>query len=155
MTIHTTLKEPLPIGRGPFGARFICDISGGSFEGVRLRGSILPSGGASILSDPEGIGHLDVRLVFETHDGAYIYVQDHAVFATNDRIQEILAKGGETEYGDCYFMAQLRFETGSKGYQWVNRVMAVAEGRLLHKAVEYRVYEVMNDQQQSQDNKSK
>jgi len=155
MIIHTTFKEPLPIGRGPFGARFVTDISSGSFEGARLRGSILPSGGVSILFDPEGNGHGDGRLVLETNDGAYIYAQYQAVFATNDRIQEMLAKREETEYGDCYFVAQFRLETGSKGYQWLNLVMAVAEGRLLRRGVEYRVYEVMNDQQESQKNKSK
>ncbi len=146
MTIHANLKDPIPVGRGPFGVRIVCDVSGGTFEGERLRGTILPGGGGWILSDPEGIGRLDSRLVFETHDGAYIYLQYYGVVATDNRIQKNLAEGRETEYGDSYFMAQLHFETGSKRYQWLNRVVAVAEGRLLHRAVEYRVYEVMNDQ---------
>ncbi len=145
MPIHTTLKDPVPIGRGPFGVRIVCDVSGGTFEGERLRGTILPGGGAWILSDPEGIGRLDVRLVLETHDGAYIYLQYYGVVATNDHVQKNLAEGRGTEYGDSYFMAQLHFETGGKRYQWLNRVVAVGEGRLLNRAVEHRVYEVMND----------
>ena len=148
MTIHTAFKDPVPIGRGPFGVRIVWDISGGSFEGERLRGTILPSGGAWILSDPEGIGRLDVRLVLETHDGAYIYVQYYGVVAINDQTWKNLSERRETEYGDSYFMAQLHFETGSKRYQWLNLVIGVAEGRLLHRAIDYRVYGVMNDQQQ-------
>jgi hypothetical protein len=41
-------------------------------------------------------------------------------------------------------MIQPRFETGDPRYAWLNRVVAVAEGRVLPNAVEYRVYELVN-----------
>ena len=87
---------------------------------------------------------MDVRLVLEIHDGAYVYVPNYGVVVSNDCVHKNLAEGRDTEYGDCYFMAQLHFETGSKCYQWLNRVIAVAEGRLLHYAVGFRVYEVIH-----------
>ena len=39
-------------------------------------------------------------------------------------------------------MTQPRFETGDPNYAWLNSVVAVAEGRALPSAVEYRVYQV-------------
>ena len=37
------------------------------------------------------------------------------------------------------------FETGDERYAWLNSVVAVAEGRVLPNAVEYRVYACAND----------
>jgi len=37
-----------------------------------------------------------------------------------------------------------RFETGDPRYAWLNAVVAVAEGRVLPNAVEYRVFQVSN-----------
>ena len=40
-----TLKEPLQIGAGPFGARAFVEVTGGTFEDKRLNGKILAEGG--------------------------------------------------------------------------------------------------------------
>ena len=52
--------------------------------------------------------------------------------------------GQETDFGDTYFMTSPRFETGDPRYQWLNRIVAVAEGRVLPNAVEYNVYQLVN-----------
>jgi hypothetical protein len=62
----------------------------------------------------------------------------------NEKVLGALGKGEATDYGDTYFMTQPRFETGDPRYAWLNRVVAVAEGRVLPNAVEYRVYELVN-----------
>ena len=92
--------------------------------------------------DAEGVGRLDVRGTLETDDGAKIYVQYPGVLVMNEKVQAALAGGGETAFGDTYFMTQPRFETGDPNYAWLNSVVAVAEGRALPGAVEYRVYQV-------------
>jgi hypothetical protein len=43
-------------------------------------------------------------------------------------------------------MTQQRFETGDPRYAWLNSAVCVAEGRILPNAVEYRVFQVVNDQ---------
>ena len=90
----------------------------------------------------DGVGRLDVRATLETHDGARIYVQYYGVLVLNEAVAKALSEGGETQYGDTYFMTQPRFETGDPNYAWLNSVVAVAEGRALPSAVEYRVYQV-------------
>jgi hypothetical protein len=145
MTYRATLKDPVEIGAGPQGTRNIYDVTGGEFEGPRLRGRILPSGGDWILVDSEGVGRLDVRATFETEDGARIYVQYYGVVEINEKVAAALERGEETQYGDAYFMTQPRFETGDEKFSWLNRVMAVAEGRVLPSAVEYRVFELALD----------
>ena len=144
MTYHVDLKPPVEIGAGPLGTRIVFDVLGGSAEGPRLRGRFLASGGDWILVDAGGTGRLDVRGTLETEDGARIYVQYFGVLEMNDAVQTALASGGSTDYGDTYFMTQPRFETGDPRYAWLNAVVAVAEGRVLPNAVEYRVFQVSN-----------
>ena len=131
MTVHVDLKPPVDLGTGPYGTRIIFDITGGHFEGARLRGAILPSGGDWLLIDAAGVGHLDVRLTFETEDGARIYVQYYGVLVMNENVNRALTQGGSIAYGDTYFMTQPRCETGDARYKWLNRVAAVAEGRVV------------------------
>jgi hypothetical protein len=66
MTLYADLRSPTEFGTGPYGTRLVVDAIGGHFEGPRLRGTILPSGGDWILIDNEAIGHLDVRAAMET-----------------------------------------------------------------------------------------
>jgi len=145
LTYRADLKPPVEVGKGPFGTRSVFDVTGGSAEGPRLRGKLLPSGGDWLLLDEGGIGRLDVRGTFETDDGAHIYVQYFGVLEMNEKVLGALGKGEATDNGDSYFMTQPRFETGDPRYAWLNRVVAVAEGRVLPNAVEYRVYELVNE----------
>ncbi|MFQ5700188.1 MAG: DUF3237 domain-containing protein [Myxococcota bacterium] len=141
---HADLKPPVAIGVGPLGNRQIFDVTGGTFEGPRLRGTIVPSGADWLLADANGVGRLDVRATFETHDGAFVYVQYYGIVVMNEKFTQALATGAPSSYGDIYFMIQPRFETGDPRYAWLNSVVAVGEGRVLPNAVEYRVFEVQN-----------
>ena len=143
MTYRADLKDATQIGAGPVGARTIVDVQGGSFEGPKLKGRLLESGADWFVVGPDGIGRLDVRATLETEDGAHIYMQYHGVMVINDKVMASLAGEGEYEYGDSYFMTAPRFETGDERYAWLNALVAVAEGRILQNAVEYRVYAVI------------
>ena len=145
LTYRADLKPPVEVGAGPFGSRMIFDVIGGSAEGPRLRGKLLASGGDWLLVNANGTGYLDVRGTLETDDGARIYIQYHGVVEMNEKVMAASAKGEESAYGDTYFMTQPRFETGDPRYQWLNSIVAVAEGRILPNAVEYRVYQLVND----------
>ena len=134
-----------PVGRGPVGERMIAEVTGGTFEGPRLKGEILTCGGDWILTGDDGFGRLDVRLTMKTDDGAHIYVQYGGLLEFNEKVQAAFADGSGTEYGDAYFMTQPRFETGDERYAWLNQLVAVGQGRLLPGGVAYDVYACMND----------
>lgn len=145
MVMRAQLKDPVAVGAGPYGDRQIYDVTGGSFEGPRLKGKVLPSGGDWLLLGSDGVGRLDVRATLETHDGALVYVQYYGVLVMNEKVVQALQGGTETQFGDTHFVTQPRFETGDARYAWLGSVMAVAEGRTLPGAVEYVVYEVKGE----------
>ena len=144
MTVHADLKPPTDLGTGPYGTRLVFDGTGGHFEGARLRGTLLLSGGDWLLLDAEGVGHLDVRIPLDTEDGARIYVQYSGGIVMNEHVNRALTQGGATAYGETYFMTQPRYDTGDARSTWLNSVMAVAEGRVVASAVEYQVFALVH-----------
>ncbi len=139
-TISATLNPPLPIGDGPIGTRAYYDIQGGEVTGDRLNGKVL-GGGEWALLGPDGFLRVDVRLQVETHDGAYLYIQYNGLLDVNEAVQEALANGTGTDYGDQYFYTNPRIETGDERYAWLNTTFFVGEGHILpNLGVEYRVW---------------
>ena len=145
MSYHADLLPAVVVGTGPYGTRAIFEVTGGAFEGPRLRGKLLKGGGDWMLIDAQGMGHLDVRATFETHDGALIYVQYFGRVIVTEAVNQALQGHGATDYGDTHFFTQPRFETGDARYAWLNQVVAVAQGRVCHGRVEYQVFACAND----------
>ncbi|WP_310462396.1 DUF3237 domain-containing protein [Sphaerotilus sp.] len=67
------------LGRSPLGERFIIDILGGTFEGPRLRGRVLPGGADRQLVRPDGVKELDALYEMETDDGTVITVHNRVL----------------------------------------------------------------------------
>src|SRR5215469_10775726 len=67
-----------PLGKSPFAERRVGYITGGEFRGERLSGTILAGGGnwplSGLSQDGQTFGTFDARSVWETNDGALVYV---------------------------------------------------------------------------------
>lgn len=142
-TYSAKLKPPLNVGAGPFGARMVFEVVGGTVEGTRLNGTVLSGGADWMLVGPDGCGRLDVRAQFATNDDAVVYMSYFGVVQMNQAVQEAVTAGRETGFEDQYFRTAPRLETGDPRYAWVNQSLFVAEGRFLPgPGVEYRVHRV-------------
>ncbi|HZP40994.1 MAG TPA: DUF3237 domain-containing protein [Candidatus Binatia bacterium] len=143
-TYRATFKEGVEIGPGPFGRRIAVEVTGGSFEGKRLKGTLLGGGGDWILVGPDGFGRLDVRIQMRTDDGALIYLAYLGLLEMNAKVQQALAtETAGTDWGDQYLRSAPRMESGDPRYAWLSQSLFVSEGRLLPgRVVEYRVYRV-------------
>lgn len=141
---RATLDAPLQVGAGPFGARTIFPVSGGTATGERISGTLVGGGADWALLGADGMARLDVRGHIQTDDGAVIYLSYHGYLELNEKVGAALAGGGDgTDFGDQYFRTAPRLETGDERYAWVNRTLFVGEGRVLpDPGVEYRVYRV-------------
>jgi hypothetical protein len=142
-TFTAVLNEVVPIGEGPFGNRRIREVLSGEVTGERIRGTVGSGGADWVLVGSDGHGRLDVRLTIHTHDGAHIYVQYFGVIEYTEAA--LAANRGErsSDYDEHYFRTAPRLETGDPRYDWVNRTVFVARGRL-HPGpvVEYEVFRV-------------
>lgn len=141
--LRAEVAEPLLVGPGPLGMRMVGPVTGGTFEGERLRGTVVGSGADWLLVRPDGWGNIDVRLQLRTEDGAVIYVSYRGLLQITDAVGRALAGDEGTDYADQYWRTTPRLETGDPRYGWVNNTLFVAEGRVgVGRAVEYRIYRI-------------
>jgi hypothetical protein len=117
MTLRLSTAPTQNLGAGPRGTRLTFPITGGGFEGDRLRGKVLPGGGDWVLKRPDGILELDLRITLETDDGALIHM-------TFEGIRDDRASGAP------YFRTLPRFETAQTKYSFLNRLLAVGAGEI-------------------------
>ncbi|WP_433239135.1 DUF3237 domain-containing protein [Streptosporangium sp. CA-135522] len=141
-TFRVELDPILELGASPWGRRRIINIVGGSFEGPRLSGEILPGGADWQVVHPDASASIDTRYTLRTRDGALIYLQTSGIRHGPPEVMARLAGGEEVDPAEYYFRLFCRFETGAPGYHWLNRSLAVASGRRTPGAVLYDAYEV-------------
>lgn len=142
------LYQPfLNVGDTPEGRRHIFFVEGGTFEGPRLRGSVVPNSGADwVRVRPDGTGHLDVRFCLETEDRALLYLSWYGRFHCTPENADYaldLAKPDDPAGADrYYFRAAPQFETGDPRYAWLNGILAVTKSRTGGGGVVHRVFAV-------------
>jgi hypothetical protein len=142
MILTAELGAPQQLGDTPVGNRKIVYVTGGSVEGDRVNGRLLPGGGdwASVRSD--GVLLLDVRLTIETDDGALIFCTYTGMRHGPADVLAALGRGEPVDPGLYYFRIQAHFETGDRRYAWMNRVLTVGVGERLAKGPRYHIHEV-------------
>jgi Protein of unknown function (DUF3237) len=95
MILRVTVATPQSIGAVPHGTRRTVPITGGDFEGPRLRGSVLPGGSADwLLLRADGVLELDLRATLRTDDGALISMRSFGLrHGPPDVIAALAARG--------------------------------------------------------------
>ena len=120
MTLRLSTAPIQAIGTGPHGARVTFPITGGSFEGERLRGKVLPGGDDWTVKRADGFIELDLRVTLRTDDGALV----HMTF------EGLRYDGDDSTQGAPYFRTAPRFETAAPAYAFLNRLLAVGRGEI-------------------------
>jgi Protein of unknown function (DUF3237) len=128
----------------PWGATSIGYIASGKFRGPVLNGRVLPGGGdwPALSTDGENSYQVNVRAVWETHDGARIYVQYYGFIAVPPQLasdHQSLARLDPSAY---YFRTAPTFRTGDTRYRWLNKMLAVGIGRFTTSGLGYRIYRI-------------
>ena len=71
-----TLDPAMTLGKSQYGTRTLSVISGGTFSGDKLRGTIHDGGVSWKLVRPDGDTEYDMRYTMEADDGALIFVNN-------------------------------------------------------------------------------
>jgi hypothetical protein len=139
------LGEPptVNVGTTPHGTRVIIYVTGGTFEGPKIKGEVLPGGGDWVLARPDGVGVLDVRGALRTDDGEIIYVYYRGLNYMPPEVAARAAKGEAVDPSESYFRTTPVFETASEKYSWLNKLVAVGVGRRTDEGVAYRIYAIL------------
>jgi len=118
-------------------------VEGGSFEGARLKGTVMKGGTDWLLGRVDDVLQLDVRLTLKTHDGHIIGMTYRGYRHGPADVVARLNRGEPVDPAGYYFRTAPFFETASDKYGWLNRVLAVATGDRKPDGPMYDVFEVL------------
>jgi hypothetical protein len=127
MTLRLATSASQDVGSTPQGTLTIFPVTGGSFEGERLRGQVLAGGGDWVTAHADGTLTLDLRVTLETDDGELI----HMTFT------------GVRDDANHYFRTAPRFEAASPKYAFLNRLLAVGSAELRSEGPVHLIEEVL------------
>ncbi len=114
----------------PGGNRVVVSVSTGTFEGPKLKGTVIAPSGDAITIRQDGSSVLDLRLLLQTDDGQKILMTCRGLaYPTPD--------------GTLFARLQPLFETGAEKYTWLNKVVAVGVFRHVPGKVAYRIYRIL------------
>ena len=127
MVLRFATSATEEIGSTPHGKLSIFPVTGGSFEGERLRGKVLAGGGDWVVAKTDGTFDLDLRVTLETDDGALI----HMTFT------------GVRDDANHYLRTLPRFETAAPQYAFLNRLLAVGIGEIRSDGPVHAIEEIL------------
>ncbi len=142
--IQVQVPSSMDLGHTPLGARRVAMVGTGSFEGDRVRGTVLPGpNGDWLLQRNDGVMVLDVRLTLETDDGAYIHMRYNGLRHGPADVMAKVARGEPVDPKSYYFRITPTFETSSEKYAWMNKILAVGIGERNASGPNYDIFEIL------------
>ena len=127
LELKVTLGEAFGVGKVTQGNRFVIPITGGTFEGPNIKGTILPGGADYQMANPEK-GRTDLEAIYciRTDDGVNIHVRNYGMIA-----------------GD-YFYCSPKFEAPlDSKYAWINNAIYVCRpGGFMDGGIVLKVWKV-------------
>lgn len=143
MTLKLAVSGLQMVGPTPSGDRRIGLVTGGTFDGERLRGTVLPGGADWLMVRADGATTLDVRIVLQTDDGAAIGMTYRGLRHGPADVMAKVAKGEPVDPASDHFRTAVAFETASERYAWLNGIIAIGTGSRPPEGPVYDIFEVL------------
>jgi Protein of unknown function (DUF3237) len=143
MTVRIIAAPPQKIGAIPHGTRSIVPVTGGDFEGPRLRGKVMPGGGDWLLLRSDAVLELDLRIMLETDDGALIHMSFQGLRHGPADVIAALGRGEVVDPASYYFRTVPRFETSTEKYAFLNRIITVSVSETRPDGAVHRIEEIL------------
>jgi len=141
--VRAEVADPTVVGQLSTGVRRIVDIRGGTFEGPRLKGKLLPGGADWQLIRDDGFTEIDARYTLQTDSGRLIYVSNAGMRHAPPEIMKQLNSGQSVDPSLIYFRSVPKFETAAPELQWLMRSIFIATGECYPKGVVIRFFRVL------------
>ncbi len=143
MQVRAELADILEFGRTPMGTRRVINILGGTVSGPGIEGRILTGGADWQFIRPDGVADISARYTIEMASGALVLVNSDGVRHGPPDVIARLAAGEDVDPSLYYFRTAMRFEAPVDcDVAWLNRIIAIGQGKREKNAVILDVYEV-------------
>ena len=141
--VRAEVADPTVVGETPEGTRRIVPILGGTFEGPKVKGKLLPGGADWQLIREDGFTAIDARYTLQTDTGHLVYVSNIGIRHAAPEVMRRLNAGESVDPSQIYFRAVPKFEAAAPELQWLMRSIFIATGERYPKGVVIRFWRVL------------
>ena len=140
--LEATLGEPLDLGDTAQGHRRIVPLTGGTFTGPELNGTLLPGASADwqiVLPDGTALG--DIRYTLQTDGGDLLYVRSRGVRHGSAEVLARLARGEDVDAERVHLPHRdRRSRPPPRELDWLNKGVFISVGGRQPGGVIYETY---------------
>lgn len=141
--MRATVDTPQEVGETPAGRRRFIPITGGTFEGPKLKGVVLAGGADAQVIRSDGVSDLVARYTLKVDDGSLIYVVNRGLRHSSQEIMQKLMRGEVVDPASYYFRTTPSFEVTPGRHDWLNRSIFVGIGARYPAEVHLRFFRVL------------
>ena len=134
--LHVKLGQTYTVGQTAHGSRVVIPITGGTFEGPNMKGTVLEGGADYQLVDQaKGRNEIEAIYSIKTDDGVFIHIRNCGLIVTGKN-----ADGSP----NFYFRCAPKFEAPSDSkYDWLNNSLFLCKpGGFTPEGISLRVWRV-------------
>lgn len=139
--LEAQLGEPIELGDTATGHQRIVPLTGGTFTGPELRGTLIPGASAdwqTVLGDGTVLG--DARYVLQTDSDDVLYVHSHGIRHGSPEVLARLACGEDVDPSEYTFRTATKIETGAPDFDWLNKGVFISVAGRQSGGVTYETY---------------
>jgi hypothetical protein len=139
--LEAILGDALDVGNVAQGRRRIVPLTGGTFAGPELNGTLLPGASADwqiVLPDGTVLG--DIRYTLRTDRSHVLYVRSQGVRHASAEVLARLGRGEEVDASEYVFRTSSQIETAAADLDWLNKGVFISVGGRQPGGVIYDVY---------------
>jgi Protein of unknown function (DUF3237) len=128
--LKVTTDKAMIVGQTTHGERRIIPITGGTFDGPKIKGTVL-NGGADYQFVNKENTRTEIEAIYnlKTDDGVVIHIRNvGVVYRTKEQV-EAIAQGKQIDWTQIYFRAAPTFNAPQDSkYDWLNNAIFVSKG---------------------------
>lgn len=138
------VDKPIVVGPSSLGLRRIVPITGGTVEGPKLTGRVLPGGADWQFVRADGAIVVEAKYTLESRDGVTVMVTNRGLRHGSPEVMARLGRGEAVPAAQYYFRTTAEFEapTGSQ-FEWMNRALFIGMAERQANAAVVRFYQLL------------
>jgi len=138
-----TLGTVQEVGATPHGKRRIIPITGGTFAGPFIKGTVEPGGADWQVVRDDNVAELDAQYTLRTDDGVFVFIRNRGYRHGPAEVLRRIANGEPVDPKEYYFRTAAVFETASEKYDYLNKHIYIATAERKKDGVIIHFYKVV------------
>jgi hypothetical protein len=137
------LEPTIVVGQAPEGLKRVVPITGGTFVGPKIRGTIVGGGADWQYVRADNVTVVEARYLLRTDDDVLIEVHNRGLRHGPEEPMRRLAAGENVDPRDYYFRATPSLTAPAGKYEWLNRSLFLCSGARYANAITLWIYQVL------------